>query len=133
MLLELIELAGPEPLVVVHPTGDLPQWLAAKRDEDFASLLPALDEASAFEQLEMLRHRIERRVERFRDIEESRRSLRRESSNDRPARRVSDRREYIRELVHGRYYTIRCNVSNGRRGRRRVVATMAGGGQRTAD
>jgi len=46
MPLELIELAGPEPLVVVHPTGDLPQWLAAKRDEDFASLLPALDEAS---------------------------------------------------------------------------------------
>jgi hypothetical protein len=76
VLLELVEAFVPEPLVFMHPPCYPPEWLTSKRYVNLTTLLLAFNESGSFEQLKMFRHSIESRVERFCDIEESRRSVR---------------------------------------------------------
>src|SRR5262245_58740889 len=87
--LELIEALVPEALIVIHPSRDIAKRLAAKRDEDFAALFPALDQSRPLEQLQVLRHRVQSDVERLRDVEKSGGPMR-ELSDDRAPRRVRD-------------------------------------------
>jgi hypothetical protein len=48
MLLKGIETAVPEPLVRMNPNGDLGEGFAAKRNEDFPSVLLSLNQPSPF-------------------------------------------------------------------------------------
>jgi len=58
-LLELIEALVPEPLVLVHPSSNLPKWLPPKGNENFTPLLAALDESCS------ITHTIEREPSNF--------------------------------------------------------------------
>ena len=93
----------------MHPPRNLPEGFTSKRYVNFAPLLPALNEARPFEQLQVLAHSVERRIERFRDIEKSRRSVCQLPNNGSPSR-VRNGCQHISQLIHSDYYTIRCNV-----------------------
>lgn len=75
MLCKLIETFVPEPFVLMHPSGDLPQGFRAKGDKDFATLFFALNESCSFEHFEMLGHGVESCVVGLCDIEESSRPV----------------------------------------------------------
>src|ERR1700720_2684743 len=71
VLLELVEAFAPKPLVLVHPSCYLAEWFTSKRNEDLATLFPAFNESSSFEQLKVFADGIQSSVKRFRDIQES--------------------------------------------------------------
>ena len=99
MLPKVIEAFVPEPLVFMYPSSYLSKRLSAKRDQNFAPLAVAFDEARTFEHLEMLCHSVERGLERLGNIQKSRGSIR-QLRNDRSPRRVGDRREHVGQLIH---------------------------------
>src|SRR5437588_4018295 len=94
----------------MHPPRNLPEGFTSKGYVNFSPLLPALNEARSFEQLQVLGHSVERRIERLRDIEKSRRSVCQLPNNGSPSR-VRNGRQHISQLIHKDYYTIRCNIS----------------------
>ena len=103
----------------MHPSRYLPKRFTSKRDEDFAPLLLAFNQPGSFEQLQVLGHRVQSRVERLRDIQESGRSVC-ELPDDRSPSRVGNGCQHIGQLIHVIHYTIRCNVLQAHR-------TVAGG------
>src|SRR5690348_1567702 len=112
VLLKLIEAFVPEPLVLMHPSRDLPKWFRSKRNEDFATLFPALNESSSLEKLQMFRHRVEGSVERLCDFKESSRPTG-ELADDRTPSRVGNGGQNGAESIHDICYTKRCNVARG--------------------
>ena len=109
MLLESIELLVPEPLVLMHPARYLAERFAAKRDEDFATLFLAFNQSRSFEQLEVLGHCVQGGVERPGDLQESRRSVCQPADDCAPGG-VRNGGQDIRQLIHDKHYTQRCNV-----------------------
>jgi hypothetical protein len=109
MLLELIETLIPKALVFVHPSGHFAERFASKGDEDFSSLLPAFDQAGSFQQLQMLRYRVQSDVERLRDIGEPGWPTH-ESPNDCAPRGMGNGGEDVAQVIHAIHYTIWCNV-----------------------
>lgn len=100
MVFELVELRVPESLIVVNPPCDFSQRLGPKRDQNFAASPLALDQSSSLEDLEVLRYRVQRRIERFGDIEKPGWPVRRELSNDGASRRMRDGRQHTVQLIH---------------------------------
>ena len=100
VLLELIEAFVPEPLVRVNPYGHIAKWLASQGNEHLAAALLAVDEARAFQELQVLRHCVQCSVERLGHIEEPGRSVC-ELPNDRSPGGVRNGDQNVRELIHG--------------------------------
>src|SRR5690348_44625 len=58
ILLKFIEAFVPEALIAMYPPGNLAKRFPSKRYVNFTPLLPALNQAGPFEQLQVFRHRI---------------------------------------------------------------------------
>ncbi len=109
MLLKLIEAFVPETLVLVHPSRNLPKGFRSKRYVNFAPLPLALNQARPFQQLQVLRHRVQGSVEWLCNVRKSGRSTGQLPNNRSPSR-MRNRCQHICQLIHGQYYTIRCNI-----------------------
>src|ERR1700737_976968 len=100
MLLEVVGLRVPEPLVLVRPPGNFTKWFGSKGDQDFTTLLLALDQPGSLEGLEVLGHSIQRRIERSSNVEKAGWPFRCELPDDRASRGMRDRRQDIGKMVH---------------------------------
>ena len=94
MLLKLIEAFVPEWLVLMHPSRYHSQRFCSKRNHDLSTLSLPLDKSCSFENLEMLRHSVECRAVRLRNIQESRRSHC-QLPNNRSPRRMRNGCQYV--------------------------------------
>src|SRR5262249_18349543 len=95
---EFIQPLAPEPLILVHPTRDQPQRLRPERNHHLPPLPLPRNQTRTLQQLEVFRHRVERQVERPRDIRKPRRSAR-QPPDDRAPRRMRYRRKHVRKLI----------------------------------
>ncbi len=59
MFFEFVEALVPETLVFIGPVDHLTQRIPAQRNENFAALLPALNQTCPLQQLQVLRHRVQ--------------------------------------------------------------------------
>jgi hypothetical protein len=98
MLLKLIKPFVPELFVFTYPPGHLSKRLGAKRNQDFTTLPPALDESCSFEHLEMLGDRVQGCVERLGYVEKSSRSTG-EPRQDRSALGVGNGSQNMGQLI----------------------------------
>src|SRR5580704_10824045 len=93
----------------MHPSRYLSKRFPSKGNKDFTSLSLALDKSSSFEHLEMLRHGVQSRVVRLCDVQESSWSVC-ELPNNRSPSGVRNGCQNVRQLIHAKHYTKRCNV-----------------------
>jgi hypothetical protein len=109
--LKLIQTLVPEPLVLMHPSCYLPKRLPTKGDKDLSTVLFAFNESCTFEHFEMLRYRVQSRVVRPCNIQESSRSVC-QLPNDRSPSRVGNGCKDVCQLIHA--HITPCGVMSGK-------------------
>jgi hypothetical protein len=83
----------------MNPSSHLAKWLASKGYENFATLFPAFNESSSFEELQVFRYGIQSSVEWFCDIQKASWPIR-ELRNDGSPSWVRNRGQYVCQLIH---------------------------------
>ena len=100
MRVETVETVFPKNAVALHPLRGVAQTVRLETGRPPLGVAPARDQPGILEHLEVLRDCWKRHVERPRELRD-RGFPRRETGEDRPPRRIGDRRERRAETVGG--------------------------------
>src|SRR5438105_7285014 len=100
MRVETVETVFPKHAVALHPLRGLAQTVRLEPGRSPLGVAPARDQPGILEHFEVLRDRWKRHVERLRELRD-RGFPGGETGEDRPPRRIGDRRERRAETVGG--------------------------------